>query len=194
MRIFKLTLSILLVISCKQKKQEIEPELKKENQKSEIITEEEQMKTVMDSIYEIYKKGKVEKFDWDLVFNKADVYRKISETYSDKKLIPKDFLEFSQKFISDSEFQKAHIDFENLIAVVGACEETYVLKEDNWVVDDWNFISEIGIDKEWENTFHFSDNIFFSEYKLKEVGTLRMLGFEKINGKWNLTLLFQNDC
>jgi hypothetical protein len=194
MRVLQLTFLLLLIISCKQNKEEIKPELKTEIQKTEILSEEEQRKIVMDSVYELYRKGIVEKFDWDLVFNKADNYRKISETYSDKELIPKDFLEFSQKFISDSEFQKAHIDFENLIAVVGACEETYVLKEDNWVVDDWNFIQEIGIDKEWENTFHFSDNIFFSEYELKEVGTLTMLGFEKINGKWNLTLLFQNDC
>ena len=194
MRVLQLTFLLLLIISCKQNKEEIKPELKTEIQKTEILTEEEQRKIVMDSVYELYRKGIVKKFDWDLVFNKADNYRKVSETYSDKELIPKDFLEFSQKFISDSEFQKAHIDFDKLIAVVGACEETYVLKEDNWVVDDWNFIQEIGIDKEWENTFHISNNIFFSEYELKEVGTLTMLGFEKINGKWNLTLLFQNDC
>jgi len=194
MRVLKLTFLLLLIISCKQKKEEIKPELKTEKQKSEILTEEEQMKIVMDSVYELYKKGKVEKFDWDIVFNKADNYRKVSESYSDEKIIPNDFIEFAKKFISDSEFQKAHINFENLIAVVGACEETYVLKENNWVVDDWNFIQEIGIDNEWENTFHYSDNVFFSEYVLKEVGTLTMLGFEKIDGVWNLTLYFQNDC
>ena len=148
----------------------------------------------MDSVYESYKKGKVEKYDWDLAFNKADKYSKISESYSDKKIIPNDFMEFSRKFISNSEFQKTHIDFDNLIAVVGACEETYVLKKDNWVFDDWNFINEIGIDEKWENTFNYSDNIFYSEYTLKEVGTLTMLGFEKINGEWNLTLYIQNDC
>lgn len=194
MRVLKLTLFLLLIISCKQKKEEINSELKTEKQKSEIITEEEQMKIVMDSIYKIYKKGKVEKFDWDLVFDKANEFRKVSESYSDKELIPNDFLEFSQKFISEPNFQKEHIEFENLTAVIGACEETYVLKENNWVFDDWNFIKEIGIDNEWENTFNFSDNIFFAEYKLKEVGTLTMLGFEKINGQWNLTLYFQNDC
>ena len=148
----------------------------------------------MDSVYESYKKGKVEKYDWDLAFNKADKYSKISESYSDKEIIPNDFMEFSRKFISNSEFQKAHIDFDNLIAVVGACEETYVLKKDNWVFDDWNFINEIGIDEKWKNTFNYSDNIFYFEYTLKEVGTLTMLGFEKINGEWNLTLYIQNDC
>ena len=194
MRVLKLTFLLLLIISCKQNKEEIKPELKTENQKSETITQEVEPKIETDSVYELYKKGKVEKYDWDLAFNKADEYNKISESYSDKKIIPNDFIEFSRKFISDSEFQKAHIDFDNLIAVVGACEETYVLKKDNWVFDDWNFINEIGIDEKWENTFNYSDNIFYSEYTLKEVGTLTMLGFEKINGEWNLTLYIQNDC
>ena len=194
MRILKLTLLLLLIISCKQKKQEIEPEVKTEKQKSESITEQEQMEIKMDSIYEIYKKGKVENYDWDLAFEKAKNYQKVSQPYSDKKLIPKDFLEFSQKFISDPDFQKTHIDFETLIAVIGACEETYVLKENNWVHIDWEFLKEIGIDDEWNNTFNFSENIFYAEYELKEVGTITMLGFEKINGKWNLTLYIGNDC
>ena len=194
MRALKLTFLLLLIISCKQKKEEIKPELKTENHKSETITQEVETKSEMDSVYESYKKGKVEKYDWDLAFNKADKYSKISESYSDKEIIPNDFMEFSRKFISNSEFQKAHIDFDNLIAVVGACEETYVLKKDNWVFDDWNFINEIGIDEKWENTFNYSNNMFYSEYTLKEVGTLTMLGFEKINGKWNLTLYIQNDC
>lgn len=194
MRVLKLTFLLLLIISCKQKKEEIKPELKTENKKTETITQEVEAKIEMDSVYELYKKGKVEKYDWDLAFNKADKYSKISESYSDKKIISNDFIEFSRKFISNSEFQKAHIDFDNLIAVVGACEETYVLKKDNWVFDDWNFINEIGIDEKWENTFNYSENIFYFENTLKEVGTLTMLGFEKINGEWNLTLYIQNDC
>jgi|TARA_B110000908_G_C10090797_1_gene373917 hypothetical protein len=194
MRILKLTFLFLLIISCKQKKEEIKSELKIENQKSETTPKEVETKIEMDSVYKLYKKGEVEKYDWDLAFNKADKYSKVSESYSEVKIIPTEFIEFSRKFISDSKFQKAHIDFENLIAVVGACEETYVLKKDNWVFDDRNFINEIGIDEKWENTFNYSENIIYFEYTLKEVGTLTMLGFEKINGEWNLTLYIKNDC
>lgn len=194
MRILKLTFFLLLIISCKENKQESKPELKTESVESNSITEEELMKAKMDSVYKLYKKGEVEKYDWDLAFQKAENYQKVSESYSDKTKVPSDFLEFSQKFISDTNFQKTHIDFDNLIAVVGSCEETYVLTEDNWVYDDWNFINEIGIDKEWENTFNYSDKKIYFEYTLKEVGTLTMLGFEKINGQWNLTLYIQNDC
>ena len=165
-----------------------------ESVESNSISEEELIKFKKDSIYKLYKKGEVEKYNWDLAFKKAENYQKVSESYSDKRKVPNDFLKFNQKFISDINFQKAHIDFDNLIAVVGACEETYVLTENNWVYDEWNFIEEIGIDKEWENTFNYSDNKFYFEYTLKEVGTLTMLGFEKINGQWNLTLYIQNDC
>lgn len=194
MKIFKLTFLLLIIISCKQNNKEIKPELKTKKQKLENISKESERQFEMDSIYEIYKKGKVEKYDWDLIFKKAEKYEKVSKSYSDKELIPNDFLEFSKKFISNREFQKDNIDFENLLAVIGACEETYVLSENNWVFNYWNFIEEIRIDKEWNNTFHFSENIFFSKYELKEVGTITMLGFEKINGKWKLTLLFQGDC
>jgi hypothetical protein len=194
MRILKLTFLLLLIISCKENKQESKPELKTESVESKSINEQELMNAKMDSIYKLYKKGEVEKYDWDLAFQKAENYQKVSESYSDKTKVPNDFLEFSQKFISDTNFQKTHIDFENLIAVVGACEETYVLKENNWVHIDWEFLKEIGIDDEWNNTFNFSENIFYAEYELKEVGTITMLGFEKINGQWNLTLYIGNDC
>ena len=194
MRILKLTFLLLLIISCRENKQESKHELKMESVESNSISEEELIKFKKDSIYKLYKKGEVEKYNWDLAFKKAENYQKVSESYSDKRKVPNDFLKFNQKFISDINFQKDHIDFDNLIAVVGACEETYVLTENNWVYDDWNFIEEIGIDKEWENTFNYSHNKFYFEYTLKEVGTLTMLGFEKINGQWNLTLYIQNDC
>jgi len=194
MRILKLTFFLLLIISCKEDKQESKPELKTERVESKSMNGQELVKTKMDSIYELYKKGEVEKYDWDLAFQKAGNYRKVSESYADKTKIPSDFLEFSQKFITDRNFQKAHIAFDNLIAVVGACEATYVLKENNWVHIDWDFLKEIGSNDEWNNTFNFSENIFYVQYELKEVGTTTMLGFEKINGQWNLTLYIKNDC
>lgn len=193
-RLHKIILPLVLVISCNQKKKEITPELKPEKDKSEMVTQEERMKVKIDSIYEIYKKGKVEKYDWDFAFQRGENYQKVSKSYSDKKKVPIDFLEFSNKFTSDPNFQKKHIDFENLVAVVGTCDETYVLKENNWVYIDWDFLEEIGIDEEWSNTFSFSENTFYVEYELKEVGTITMLGFKKINGQWNLTLYVGNDC
>ena len=188
MKIIKLTLLLLIVFSCKQKKEETKSELQSEKQELEVLTKE------IDSVYEIYKQGKVDSFDWDLVFNKAKEYKTVSNKYSNKDLIPKDFLEFSKSFVSNPNFQKEHIDFDKLIAVVGACEETYVIKNNNWVFDNLDFVNYLGIDEKMENTFYFSDQIFYCEYLLKEVGIIRKLGFEKQNGKWYLTLYDINDC
>ena len=60
MRILKLTFLFLLIISCKQKKEEIKSELKIENQKSETTPKEVETKIEMDSVYKLYKKGEVE--------------------------------------------------------------------------------------------------------------------------------------
>lgn len=59
MRGLKLTFLLLLIISCKQKQEEIKPELKTENQKSETITQETDTKNGMDSLYQLYKKREI---------------------------------------------------------------------------------------------------------------------------------------
>lgn len=59
MRGLKLTFLLLLIISCKQKQEEIKPELKTENQKSETITQENDTKNGMDSVYQLYKKREI---------------------------------------------------------------------------------------------------------------------------------------
>jgi hypothetical protein len=188
MKIFKLTLLLFIIISCKQKSDGQKSELKSEKKEIELPTQE------IDSVYEKYNLGKVESFDWELVRQRAKEYENVSSEYSDKNLIPEDFLVFANNFISSKQFQKEHIDYDNLIAVVGACEETYVLKKNNWVYDNWNFIEFIGIDEEMKNTFHYSDSIFYCKYVVKELGTIRILGFEKKDGKWNLTLYDNSDC
>ena len=66
MRILKLTFLLLLIISCKENKQESKPELQTKSVESKSITGQESVKTKMDSIYKLYKKGEVGKYDWDL--------------------------------------------------------------------------------------------------------------------------------
>jgi hypothetical protein len=128
------------------------------------------------------------------LWNRVKKYKEVSTAYSKKSEVPKDFLIFYRKFISDSLFQKEHINFTKLIGVIGACEKTTVLTKSNWKFDDWEFIDEIRIDEKWSNTFYASNAVFFFEYLLKEVGTIRQLGFEKNNNKWYLTLYFADDC
>ena len=187
MKIIRIFFLLLILSSCNnQKNSTVEKKTEKSVKQSiEIQTE---------SAYEKYMSGKVESFDWNLVFNKAEKYRTVSSKHSEHDKIPNDFLDFSKKFISDSLFQKQHIDFNNLIAVIGSCDETFVLNDENWVFDNWEFVTYLGIDEEVENTFYFSDSVFFCQYILKEIGTYRMLGFEKKDNEWFLTLYDVNDC
>ena len=84
MRIIKLTFLFVLIISCKENKQESGLEFKTESVESKSITEQELAQARMDSVYKLYKKGEVEKYDWDLAFQKAENYQKVSESYFDK--------------------------------------------------------------------------------------------------------------
>ncbi|WP_299685850.1 hypothetical protein [uncultured Dokdonia sp.] len=190
MKIPKLILLFIIVFSCNENKEKPKVELPVEIQKTEVIATDSDS----DSIYERYKLGQVESYDWNLISERAEKYNSVSEQFSNKDNIPKDFLEFSKKFISDISFQEKHIDFDNLVAVENGCDETFVMSRKNWVFDDWDFINFIGIDDEMENTFNFSDSIFYFEYVIKEVGTFRILGFEKKDGEWYLTLYHVNDC
>ena len=153
MKIIRIFFLLLILSSCNnQKNSSVEKKTEKSVKQSiEIQTE---------SAYEKYMSGKGESFDWNLVFNKAEKYRTVSSKHSEHDKIPNDFLDFSKKFISDSLFQKQHIDFNNLIAVIGSCDETFVLNDENWVFDNWEFVTYLGIDEEVENTFYFSDSVF----------------------------------
>jgi hypothetical protein len=188
MRIIKLAFLLIFIICCRQNKEVKKTEQLRTEQQSEVLLEK------VPNLYPKFSECEVDSFDWDIVFNKSKEYRSVSGKYFDKNLIPANFLDFSTRFISDSIFQKSHINFENLIAVVGACENTYVLHEMCWKFDDWDFITEIGIDENMENTFYFSDDVFYCEFLLIEVGIIRRLGFEKNNGEWYLTLYDINDC
>ncbi|MFY7669469.1 hypothetical protein ACOSP6_00140 [Tenacibaculum sp. MEBiC06402] len=195
MKILKLSILLLLIISCNEKKKSSKPEDLKiiETEKQPIINNQD-LQIEKDTVHESYLKGKVEKYDWNLAFKKTENYQNISQSYSDKKQIPKDLTDFLNKFFSDYNFQKKHIDFNNLTAAVGACEETYILSKSNWIFDNDNFINRIGIDQKWKNTFKLSKNRFYYEVELIEIGVLKSVGFKKSNGVWKLNLYLITDC
>lgn len=143
---------------------------------------------------EIHNEQDIIVADWDEIFDKADSYRKVSDEYSDKSLLPENFKVFVNKFISDSLYQRKNINFERLIAVDFTCEDAIIFNKSNWTYETWPFLDYIGIDEIEENTFHFSNNVFFSQYMLKEVGIYRMFGFEKIDDEWKLTFYYLNNC
>ena len=122
MRIIKLTFLLIFIIYCKQNKEVKETDQLRTEQQSEVLLEK------ANDLYPNFSECEVDSFDWDIVFNKSKEYRSVSDKYSDKNLIPTSFLDFSTRFISDSRFQKSHINFESLIAVVADCITLMVMQ------------------------------------------------------------------
>ena len=89
MKIIRIFFLLLILSSCNnQKNSSVEKKTEKSVKQSiEIQTE---------SAYEKYMSGKVESFDWNLVFNKAEKYRTVSSKHSEHDKIPNDFLDFSK--------------------------------------------------------------------------------------------------
>jgi hypothetical protein len=137
---------------------------------------------------------------WDQVRKKAEILK--SGLNSEKNLfnLPNDFLIFADKFITDSLFQKQHIDFKYYIGVIGECDTTIVLNSTNSLYSDWNFIKEFseGTKTEpadrWDNIIYYSNDRVYFEFTLKEIGKIYQIGFEKVNGVWINTLHAINVC
>lgn len=100
----------------------------------------------------------------------------------------------------DSVYQKENINFNELIGVIGDCEEITYLSDKNWEFIDWDFIkffsegSETEAIEKWNNTVYTSEDKIFFEFELKQVGVIYQLGFEKLDENWKLTLYFGNAC
>ena len=186
-KIFQLTAFIVLLISCDKITENSKTELPYKNPETKSVT-------IEDKTAEKDSEKETEKYDWSLILNRIDNYKTISNSFSDKKLIPTDFKDFSKNFITDQDFQKKHIDFDNLLGLETYCIERKEVGKENWIYDDWDFLNALGTDEKYENVFYFSDSIFYLEYRIKEVGSFRHLGFEKVNDEWYLTLYFVDNC
>lgn len=136
---------------------------------------------------------------WDSIDLKADWFMDELELNRNLDLIPTDFLEFYKQFITDSVFQSRHIAFKDLIGVMGECDTTIRYNEQNWEYTDWDFTkffdgkNSDDVDG-WDNTYYYSNDRFYYQFRLEEVGWIYKTGFEKIDNKWQLTLYYVNAC
>lgn len=137
---------------------------------------------------------------WDSIRVKADWFEKDARTGTTSQEIPQEFAQFYHTFITDSVFQRGHIAFDELIGVMGACENTIRYNTENWEYTDWDFTQFFDEDNHtenidgWKNYLFFTTNRFYYEFRLKEHGIIYRSGFEKINGTWQLTLYYINAC
>jgi len=143
---------------------------------------------------------KVTENEYDKLVKKTTWFKNRLKKQNDLNQLPKSFLEFYKKFVTDSVFQKENVNFKELIGIIGDCEETTYLSNKNWEFIDWDFIkffkegSESEPIEKWNNTVYTSENKILFVFEIKEVGLIYQLGFEKYDKNWKLTLYFANAC
>jgi len=185
-------ISTVFIISCSnytEKKPIVEQQV---NVKSETfkISAKTENRTISDTPVNV----------WPLIEKKAQWFKKGATPNTDLKNIPNNFVNFHNKFISDSIFQHQHIDFKTLIGVLGQCDTTIIYNTSNWKFTKWDFIEAFPIDNftksptGYENYFYSMPNKLYYEFRVKEVGLLCQIGFELINGDWMLTLYYFSEC
>lgn len=150
------------------------------NAKKETTTEAtEQQKEIVKNI-------------WDNINSKEKWFNKDSKIYYSIDSLSPDFVEFYENFISKTDFQKEHIKFP-ILAVIGECDTTILLNESNWENYDHDFRKDFYNELDSNIIYQSETKFNFKNYR-KEIGLLFQIGFEKIDGKWYLTLYEVNAC
>ncbi len=137
---------------------------------------------------------------WGEVDKKSNYFKSNLKPEKDLNKLPEEFMDFSNKFITDSLFQYQHIDFKYLVGAIGECDSTIILTAENWRHSNWDFIKEFSEGNEyepsekWDNDAYISNDKIYFEFVLKEIGLIYQIGFEKINGDWHETLYKIDAC
>lgn len=129
---------------------------------------------------------------WEKTESKTIWFKQDSKLYRSIDSLPEEFIEFYEKFISDSNFQKEHINFP-IMAVIAECDSTITLTDRNWENYTWDFRKDFNNPNDSNLIYSNSDRFYF-ECNRKEIGLLFQIGFEKMNGTWFLTLYIVNTC
>lgn len=140
------------------------------------------------------------KFIWDSVEVKANWFKHGLSPGRDLAKVPADFREFYEKFVADSAYQRASVNDARVVAVISECESIIRLNSKKWEYSNWSFLDYF--DKEnniddidgWDNTFYSNGDTFYVEFIMKEIGMIYRFGFERIDGRWQLTLYFVEVC
>ncbi len=185
--------SSVFIISCSnytEKKPLVELQV---NEKSDtvIINTKTENRTISDTTINV----------WPLIKKKAEWFKKGVNPNTDLNDIPNNFVTFYRKFISDSVFQRQHIDFKNIIGVISQCDTIIILSTSNWVFTNWDFMKFFPINNftespttGMENYFYKTPNKFYYEFKEKGGDLIYQTGFELIKGEWMLTLYYIFAC
>jgi hypothetical protein len=129
---------------------------------------------------------------WAKIDKKKVWFLEETKTYKTIDSIPIDFDDFYAKFISDSTFQKEHIE-SSILGAIGECDSTIILSDKNWEYLLLDFRSDFYNPLD-SNTVSFNKSKILIENFRMEIGFLFQMGFEKKNGNWYLTLITIDNC
>lgn len=129
---------------------------------------------------------------WTKIDKKKDWFLEGTQTFKTIDSIPIDFNDFYSKFISDSIFQKEHIEF-SILGAIGECDSTIILSDKNWEYLHLDFRTDFYNPLD-SNTVSLNKSKILIENYRKEIGPIFQMGFEKKNGNWFLTLITIDVC
>ena len=129
---------------------------------------------------------------WDKVSDKQNWFLEKTKQFDHIDSIPIDFVEFYEKFISDSAYQFQHVKFP-ILGVIGECDTTILLNSKNWEYLNWDFRPEFN-DENYSNITAYNDSLFYYRITLDEIGQLSQLGFKKLHNEWYLIFCDFNAC
>ncbi len=137
--------------------------------------------------------GETEEGDiWTKIDKKKVWFLEGTRTINTIDLIPRDFNDFYSKFVSDSTFQKEHIEF-SILGAIGECDSTIILSDMNWEYLHYDFRSGFYNPLDSNTVSYNTSKILIENYR-KEIGLIFQMGFERKNGSWFLTLITIDNC
>jgi hypothetical protein len=129
---------------------------------------------------------------WTKIDKKKAWFLEGSKTFITIDSLPVDFNNFYSTFISDTTFQKEHIEFP-ILGAIAECDSTIILTDRNWEVLHFDFRSDFYNPLD-SNTVTINKSKILIENYRKEIGIIFQIGFEKKNDDWFLTLIMINNC
>ena len=129
---------------------------------------------------------------WERIDQKAAELRNGRTEYSELKHINPGFSEFYKRFITDSTFQQERVN-EGVLAAIGLCESTKILTPENWELITYHYKEDFD-DPRYEHLIISDENAFYLRSTLTEIGVISQIGFERIEGGWQITLYMVNAC
>jgi hypothetical protein len=81
----------------------------------------------------------------------------------------------------------------SILAAIGLCESTKILTAENWEPITHHYKENFD-DPRYEHIIISEKNAFYLKSIRTEIGVIFQIGFERVEGDWQITLYMVNAC